>query len=145
MCSTSGIYTIITVGIIVAAIGGTALAEPPMGTVTATASNPGGQFKPAVAWNADAGRYLVVYERYQGADQEDVYAAAVSYSGTVFSPDLGIAGYAPEENQVDVAACGGSWMVAWKNGEDLAGKVFARPVADDFESGNTLRWSLTTQ
>ncbi len=77
--------------------------------------------KPAVAWNADAGRYLVTYERYEGTAQEDVYAASVSYNGTVFSPDLGIAGYAPEENQIDVAACNGSWMVVWKGGNDANG------------------------
>ena len=98
--------------------------------------------KPAVAWNADAGRYLVVYERYEGTDQEDVYAASVSYSGTVFSPDLGIAGYPPEENQVDVAECGGSWMVAWKNGQvGVETQVYARSVAGDLSLGMTLNLS----
>jgi len=94
--------------------------------------------KPAVAWNGDAGRYLVVYERYEGTAQEDIYAASVSYSGTVFSPDLGIAGYPPEENQIDVAACDGSWMVAWKNGEGVSGKVFSRPVAGDLTLGTAV-------
>lgn len=93
--------------------------------------------KPAVAWNADAGRYLVVYERYEGTAQEDVYAASISYSGTVFSPDLGIAGYPPEENQIDVAACNGSWLVAWKGGEDSTSKIYARPVAGDLALGST--------
>ncbi len=92
--------------------------------------------EPAVAWNADAGRYLVVYERYEGTAQEDVYAASVSYSGTVFSPDLGIAGYQPEENQIDVAACDGSWMVVWKNDQGASGQVYARPVAGDLTLGS---------
>jgi len=99
--------------------------------------------KPAVAWNADAGRYLVVYERYQGADQEDVYSASLSYSGTVFSPDLGIAGFAPEENQIDVAACDGSWMVAWKAAEEPFGTIFVRPVAGDLALGSTVQADLT--
>ena len=94
--------------------------------------------KPAVAWNADAGRYLVTYERYQGTAQEDVYAASVSYSGTVFSPDLGIAGFSAEENQIDVAACDGSWMVVWKGGEEPSGAVYARPVAGDLTLGSIL-------
>jgi len=98
--------------------------------------------EPAVAWNADAGRYLVTYERIQGAAEEDVYAAAVSYSGTVFSPDLGIAGYAPEENQIDVAACGDSWMVVWKNDQGTAGQVYARPVAGDLALGTSTNVSL---
>ncbi len=94
--------------------------------------------KPAVAWNADAGRYLVVYERYEGTDQEDVYAASVSYSGTVFSPDLGIAGYPPEESQVDVAACEGSWMVVWKSGQTgIDSQVYSRPVAGNLTLGVT--------
>lgn len=92
--------------------------------------------KPAVAWNAEAGRYLVTYERYQGTAQEDVYAASLSFSGTVFSPDLGIAGLSAEENQVDVAACDGSWMVVWKGGEEPSGVVFARPVAGDLTLGS---------
>jgi len=92
--------------------------------------------KPAVAWNADAGRYLVTYERFEGTAQEDVYAASVSYNGTVFSPDLGIAGYAPEENQIDVAACDGRWMVVWKGEPDPTGKVYARPVAGDLTLGS---------
>jgi hypothetical protein len=92
--------------------------------------------KPAVAWNASAGRYLVTYERYQGTAQEDVYAASVSYSGTVFSPDLGIAGFPGEENQIDVAACNGSWMVVWKGGEEPGGSVYARPVAADLTLGS---------
>lgn len=97
--------------------------------------------KPAVSWNADAGRYLVVYERHEGTGQEDVYAATVSYSGTVFSPDLGIAGYAPEENQIDVAACDGSWMVVWKNGQDASAQVYARPVAGDLTLGSSANLS----
>jgi hypothetical protein len=92
---------------------------------------------PAVAWNADAGRYLVAYERFEGTAQEDVYAAGVSYNGTVFSPDLGIAGYSPEENQIDVAACDGSWMVVWKNGQDPTGAIFVRPVAGDLSLGSS--------
>lgn len=95
--------------------------------------------KPTVAWNADAGRYLVVYERYQGSADEDVYAASVSYSGTVFSPDLGIAGFTGEENQIDVAACNGSWMVVWKGGEEPSGEVYARPVADDLTLGSIVQ------
>lgn len=98
--------------------------------------------KPAVAWNADAGRYLVTYERYEGTAQEDVYAASVSYSGTVFSPDLGIAGYAPDENQIDVAACDGSWMVVWKNGQDPDGQIYARPVAGDLALGTSTNVSM---
>lgn len=97
--------------------------------------------KPAVAWNADAGRYLVVYERHQGSDQEDVYAASISYSGTVFSPDLGIAGHPAEENQIDVAACDGSWMVVWKNDQDAPGQVYARPVAGDLTLGSSANLS----
>jgi hypothetical protein len=97
--------------------------------------------KPAVAWNADAGRYLVTYERYQGTAEEDVYAASVSYSGTVFSPDLGIAGFTGEENQIDVAACNGSWMVVWKGGEEPNGIVFTRPVASDLTLGSILNVS----
>lgn len=93
--------------------------------------------KPVVAWNADAGRYLVVYERYEGTAQEDVYAASISYSGTVFSPDLGIAGYPPEENQIDVAACNGSWLVVWKDDQDPYGRILARPVAGDLTLGST--------
>jgi len=93
--------------------------------------------KPSVAWNAEVGRYLVTYERYQGTAQEDVYAASISYSGTVFSPDLGIAGYPAEENQIDVAACDGSWMVVWKSGEEPSGSIYARPVAGDLTLGST--------
>jgi hypothetical protein len=92
--------------------------------------------KPAVAWNASAGRYLVVYERYEGTAQEDVYAASLSYSGTVFSPDLGIAGFPGEENQADVAACDGSWMVVWKGEQDPIGQIFVRPVAGDLVLGS---------
>ncbi len=92
--------------------------------------------KPAVAWNPDAGRYLVTYERYQGTDQEHVFAASVSFSGTVFSPDLEIAGFTAEENQIDVAACDGSWMVVCKVGEEPSGVIFARPVADDLTLGS---------
>ena len=93
--------------------------------------------KPAVAWNADAGRYLVTYERYEGTAQEDVYAASVSYNGTVFNPDLGIQGYPAEENQIDVAACDGSWMVVWKSGEGASAQVYARPVAGNLSLGST--------
>jgi len=96
--------------------------------------------KPVVAWNADAGRYLVTYERYEGTAQEDVYAASVSYNGTVFSPDLGIQGYPPGETQIDVAACDGSWMVVWKSGEG-ASQVYARPVAGDLTLGTTTNLS----
>jgi hypothetical protein len=98
--------------------------------------------KPAVAWNADAGRYLVTYERYEGTAQEDVYAASVSYNGTVFSPDLGIQGYPPEENQIDVAACDGSWMVVWKSGQDPDGQIYARPVAGDLALGTSTNVSV---
>ena len=98
--------------------------------------------KPAVAWNADAGRYLVTYERYEGTAQEDVYAASVCYNGTVFSPDLGIAGYAPEENQIDVAACDGSWMVVWKGDQDPNGQIYARPVAGDLTLGSITNVSV---
>lgn len=101
--------------------------------------------KPSVAWNADAGRYLVTYERSQGAAEEDVYAASLSYSGTVFSPDLGIAGFPAEENQIDVAACDGSWMVVWKGGEEPSGEVFARPVAGDLALGSILNVSSFNQ
>ncbi|MEX1311617.1 MAG: hypothetical protein AB1Z65_14420 [Candidatus Sulfomarinibacteraceae bacterium] len=101
--------------------------------------------KPAVAWNADAGRYLVTYERSQGTAQEDVYAASLSYSGTVFSPDLGIAGYPGEENQIDVAACGGSWMVVWKGGAEPSGSIFARPVAGDLALGSIHNVGLFSQ
>ncbi len=101
--------------------------------------------RPAVAWNAEAGRYLVTYERYQGTAEEDVYAASLSYSGTVFSPDLGIAGFPGEENQVDVAACGGSWMVVWKGGEEPSGIIFARPVAGDLALGSIVDVSPFSQ
>lgn len=101
--------------------------------------------KPAVAWNADAGRYLVTYERYQGTAEEDVYAASVSYSGTVFSPDLGIAGFTAEENQIDVAACGGSWMVVWKGGEEPSGDIFARPMAGNLTLGSIVNVSPFSQ
>ena len=89
--------------------------------------------KPRLAWNADASRYLVVYERYEGTDQEDVWARSLSYSGGTIGPEFGIAGYPPEENQIDVAACDGSWMVVWKG----ATQVYTRPVADDLALGAT--------
>ena len=101
--------------------------------------------EPAVAWNAEAGRYLVVYERYQGTAEEDVYAASISYSGTVFSPDLGIAGYPEEENQIDVAACDGSWMVVWKGGDQPIERIYARPVAGDLALGSTQPVGPNTQ
>lgn len=97
---------------------------------------------PRLAWNADAGRYLVAYERFEGSAEEDVYAASVSFTGTVFSPDLGLAGYAPEENQIDVAACHGSWMVVWKGGTGAGAQVFARPVAGDLTLGSTANLSV---
>lgn len=62
------------------------------------------QTAPDVVYDPGHDRYLVTYEHFQGAAEEDVCAAAVFYSGTVFSPDIGIAGYTPEENQIDVAA-----------------------------------------
>jgi hypothetical protein len=101
--------------------------------------------EPAVAWNAESGRYLVTYERYQGTAEEDVYAASLSYSGTVFSPDLGIAGFSPEENQIDVAACDGSWMVVWKGGGEPSGSVYARPVAGDLTLGSIVNVTAGNQ
>lgn len=87
--------------------------------------------EPRLAWNADASRYLVVYERYQGSDQEDVYARSLSWSGGTIGSEFGIAAWSGEENQIDVAACDGSWMVVWKG----ATEVYARPVADDLAVG----------
>lgn len=63
MRSTSRIYTIITVGIIVAATGGAVWAGPPLGPVTVTASNPGDQFEPAVAWDYEHNQWLAVWEQ----------------------------------------------------------------------------------
>lgn len=98
-----------------------------------------GRQNPQLAWNPPAGRFLVVYERFQvsGGLNLDVYAASLSYSGTVFSPDLGLAGYPEEESQVGVAACDGRWMVVWKGGQGTAGHPYARPVADDLSLGAT--------
>ncbi len=102
------------------------------------------RWNPRVAWNADAGRYLVIYERFQGGAEEDVYAASLSYSGTVFTSDLGIAGFAAEENQVDVAACDGTWMTAWKGGQGAAAQVYVRPVAGDLTLGSITNVSAPT-
>ncbi len=94
------------------------------------------RWNPRLAWNAEAARYLVVYERFQGSAEEDVYGAEVSFSGTVFTSDLGIAGFPAEENQVDVAACEGSWMVVWTGGQGISAQVYARPVAGDLSLGS---------
>lgn len=93
------------------------------------------RWNPQLAWNHEEDRYLVVYERFQGAGEEDVYAAEVLYSGTVLTSDLGIAGFPAEENQVAVAACEGTWMVLWKGGQGGSAQVYARPVAGDLTLG----------
>jgi len=91
---------------------------------------------PRLAWNAEAGRYLVVYERlHEGSSYNDIYAASVGYSGTVFEPALGIAGYSAEERQPDVASCNGSWMVVWINGVGDIGGLYMRPVSGNLSLG----------
>jgi hypothetical protein len=80
--------------------------------------------------------HLVVYERFHGTDQEDVYAQAVLNSLITIGPEFGIAGFPDEENQIDVAACEGSWMVVWKGGQDPDGEIYARAVAGDLTLGS---------
>jgi len=86
-------------------------------------------------WSEENDRYLVVYQRTPNGGDGDIYAAHLSFSGTVLAGDVGIAGFVGEEEQADVAACEDGYMVVWTGNDGGATQVFARPVAADLTLG----------
>lgn len=98
-------------------------------------SGPEYRINPKVAWNDVESQYLVVYERFIGGNEEDVYGTRLTWAGAVLGTEIGIAGWSDEENQVDVASCRGDYLVVWKGGVDAGSKVYARAVLGDGSVG----------
>ena len=96
---------------------------------------------PRVTWSEENDRYLIVYQRTQAGGDGDIYAAHLSYSGTVLAGDVGIAGFVGEEGQPDVAACEDGYLVVWAGNDGGGTKVFTRPVAADLALGTIVNLS----
>lgn len=96
------------------------------------------RINPKAVWNAVASEYLIVYERFVGGLEEDVWATRLSWSGSVLGTEIGIAGWPEEESQVDVASCRGDYLVVWKGGVDAGSKIYARAVLADGTVGATI-------
>lgn len=98
-------------------------------------SGPEYRINPKVVWNDVESQYLVVYERFIGGNEEDVYGTRLTWAGAVLGTEIGIAGWPDEENQVDVASCRGGYLVVWKGGIDAGARIYARAVLGDGSVG----------
>lgn len=96
---------------------------------------------PEATYSATNGRFVVVYERFATLDEGDVYAANLSFSGTVLATDLGISGFPSDEHQADVVACGDSYLFVWSADGGNGYQVFARPASSDLTLGTTVNLS----
>ena len=96
-----------------------------------TAEN--GQLQPAVAWNATANEYLVVWRDNRSGPFSDIYGRWVGASGALLGADFAISAAANGQDEPAVAwsATANEYLVVWldyRNGSSQNGDIYGRSL-----------------
>ncbi len=95
-------------------------------------ANPGDQTRPAVAYDAANGAYLVAWSDAQGAATNDIRGARVSAAGALLDANCGVAITSAPGSQTfpDLAFAGGRFLAVWEDRRsDTEGDIYGARVS----------------
>jgi uncharacterized repeat protein (TIGR01451 family) len=87
--------------------------------------------RPAIAWNAVAGEYLLVFRNLSGGSNGEIYGQRISESGAVLGGDFPITSGVSTEEWPALAwnAAANEYLVVWQNRRNSSADIFGQRVS----------------